>query len=346
MIYLTRSKRYFICGVYLVLAILVSCGQRLPEISPKLITEKTPHDTDDPAIWINPEDAAKSIVFGTDKDEVNGGVYAFDLQGKIIEEKSITGVSYPNNVDIAYGFKLNDSISVDVMLFTEREKNQIRMFSVPDVQPLDNGGFPVFEDDTDLQNRRPMGIALYKDDHTSELYAIVSRKIGPKQNYLYQYKIVSDSIGVHAEQVRKFGAFSGVKEIEAIVVDNELGFVYYSDEMNCIRKYYANPAKGDDELSCFGGEHFKEDIEGIAIAKTGNDSGFLIVSNQQANSFNIFDRSSNKFIKEINLGTTETDGCDVTTLPLGDVFPNGLFVSMNDARDFYFHDLGSLNLKD
>ena len=84
-------------------------------------------------------------------------------------------------------------------------------------------------------------------------------------------------------------------------------------------------------------------LEGIAIAKY-KDKSFLIVSNQQAHTFNIFDLITNAFIKEINLGTTETDGCDVTTQALGDKFPNGLFVSMNNNRNFYFHDLAKLKL--
>ena len=68
------------------------------------------------------------------------------------------------------------------------------------------------------------------------------------------------------------------------------------------------------------------------------------MSNQQSHTFNVFDLKTNAFIKEINLGTTETDGCDVTTQALGDKFPNGLFVSMNNNRNFYFHDLAKLKL--
>jgi 3-phytase len=98
-------------------------------------------------------------------------------------------------------------------------------------------------------------------------------------------------------------------------------------------------------LGCFGSENFKRDIEGISIAKYENDTGFLIVSDQQAHSFSIFDRKTNTFIKQINLGTTETDGCEVTTVPLGNIFSTGLFVSMNDDKTFYFHDLNLLNLK-
>ena len=317
----------------------MSCRHPLPELPAKIITEQTPHDTDDPAIWVNKENPANSLVFGTDKDEVNGGIYAFDLMGKIIPEKSITGLSYPNNVDLAYDFMLPDSTKTDIIMFTEREKNRIRLFSVPDMLELDEGGFPVFNDEPSTDMKRPMGIALYADEETGAIYPIVSRKVGPRSNYLYQYKLVTDSSGIQLRLVRKFGDFSGKKEIEAVAVDNVLGYVYYSDEMHCIHKYYARPDRGNEELSCFGTEHFERDIEGIAIVKNDDGEGYLIVSDQQAHSFSVFDRRTNGFIKQINLGTIETDGCDVTTENLGPMFPNGLFVSMTDSREFYFHDL-------
>ena len=339
MIYLRESKACFL--LVLVLFVLGCKKNNLPVIEPTLITEKTPHDTDDPAIWVNKENPSESIVFGTDKDELNGGVYAFDLEGKIIEEKSITGLSYPNNVDVSYGFKLNDSTTTDVIVFTEREKHQIRLYSIPDMKPLDNGGFPVFTNELEIDKKRPMGVACYSDGDST--YAIVSRKSGPTSNYLHQYQFVSDSTGIRSEFVREFGDFSGKKEIEAIAVDNELGFVFYSDEMNCIHKYYADPSKGNKELTCFGANIFERDIEGIAIVKN-EDKGFLVVSNQQAHSFSVFDRNTNEFVKEINLGTVETDGCDVTTVSLGNKFPHGLFVAMNDSKEFYFYDLKNLNL--
>ena len=331
---------------FLILSVLlfISCKKQLPEIRPTLVTEKVPHDSDDPAIWINKENPEQSIVFGTDKDEVNGGVYAFDLNGKIIKEKSITGISYPNNVDIEYGFKLNDSTDIDILMFTEREKHQIRLFSVPDMVPLDNGGFKVFEDETDTEMKRPMGISIYRNPQTGAISTIVSRKNGPTEGYLYQYELTSDSTGVKATLLRKFGKFSGKKEIEAIAVDDESGYIYYSDEGVGIRKYYANPSKGNDEISLFGGEYFKDDIEGIAIATYANNTGFIIVSNQQDHTFNIFKRGDNAFVKTVNLGTLETDGCDVTTIPLGNKFPKGLFVSMNDGQDFFYHSLDSLKL--
>ncbi len=324
--------------------LLLACKQnKLPAILPDIITESTLNDTDDPAIWINKENPEQSIVFGTDK-ETNGAIYAFDLDGKIIEEKTLRNMKRPNNVDVAYDFQLNDSTTVDILVFTEREKHQIRLFSVPDMIPLDQGGFPVFTDETNLENRLPMGISLYKSPIDGSMYAIVGRKTGPTNNYLYQYALQADSLGVKANLVRKFGSFSGVKEIEAIAVDNAKGYVYYSDEGVCIKKYYAEPNIGDTELACFGGEYFLEDIEGIAIASYPDGTGYIIVSDQQKGQFNIFSRTDNSFLKAVNLSTLATDGCEVVTVPLNDTFPNGLFVAMNDQKNFYFYSLEKLGL--
>lgn len=331
--------------VLLVIGCISACKRgKLPPIAPDVITEFTLNDTDDPAIWVHPADASKSIVFGTDK-ESNGAIYAFDLDGKIIDSKTIRNIQRPNNVDVEYGFRLNDSTFTDVLVFTEREKQQIRMFSVPDMKPLDNGGFKVFTDETLVENKLPMGVSLYKSPKDAKIYAIVGRKTGPREKYLYQYELKSDSTGIQADLVRKFGSFSGQKEIEAIAIDDEKGFVYYSDEGVCIKKYHAEPSMGDDEISCFGGAYFLEDIEGIAIATYPNGKGFLIVSNQQQGEFNIFSRTDNSFIKAVNLSTLETDGCEVVTLPLNNTFLNGLFVAMNDEKNFYFYDLGKLGLE-
>ena len=325
--------------------VMISCRQsRLPKITPNVITEFTLNDTDDPAIWVNPKNPAESIVFGTDK-KTNGAIYAFDLNGKIIQDKTIRDIQRPNNVDIEYGFQLNDSTVTDILVFTEREKQQIRMFSVPDMMPLDGGGFKVFEDEELEENRLPMGVSLYKSPKDATVYAIVGRKTGPAEGYLYQYALNADSLGVSSNYVRKFGKFSGVKEIEAIAVDDENGFVYFSDEGVCIKKYHAEPSMGNEEISCFGGEYFDEDIEGIAIASYTDGHGYLIVSNQQKGEFNIFDRETNAYINAVNLSTTETDGCEVVTVPLNDTFKNGLFVAMNDEKNFYFYDLKRLGLQ-
>ena len=63
-----------------------SCNAQYPSKVkiPIIITEKVRSDSDDPAIWFNKEDPAKSFILGTDKgnDTLDGGLYVFDLNGK------------------------------------------------------------------------------------------------------------------------------------------------------------------------------------------------------------------------------------------------------------------------
>ena len=310
-------------------------------IQPKYITEKVVYDTDDPAIWINKKDPSKSLIIGTDKED-GGGLYVFDLQGKIIKDKTVTGLQRPNNVDIAYDYNLNGK-KIDIAVTTERSKNQLRIFSVPDMKPIDGGGLPVF---TDREEKNPMGLALYTNPKDGLIYAIVGPKDGPAEGYLVQYRIDNAANGtVKLTKIRDFGNYSGVKEIEAIAVDNELGYIYCSDENFGVRKYYADPAKGNEELALFGTKDFGRDIEGISIYKNDDGTGYILISDQQQNTFNVFPREGSKdnphkheLIKSIELMTMESDGSEVTSVNLGDEFPKGIFVGMSTDKTFHIYD--------
>ncbi len=317
---------------------------RPPEIlKPILSTDTVQFDTDDPAIWINPTDASQSLVIGTDKDE-NGALYVFDLQGKILKDKTVKGLKRPNNVDIEYGLMIGGK-PVDVAVVTERMTHQLRVFSLPDMRAVDNGGLPVFEGDTAKMFRDLMGIALYKDSQ-SNVYAIVGRKSGPTEGgYLWQYRLEENGKGsVKATLVRKFGKYSGTKEIESIAVDDELGYVYYSDEGVGVRKYHADPEKGNDELALFAKTGFTEDHEGISIYNAGNRKGYILVSDQGANQFFIFSREGSvnnphdhQLLKIIKVSTSESDGSEVTNVSLNSDFKNGLFVAMSTNKTFQFY---------
>ncbi|MFZ4262323.1 phytase [Sphingobacterium sp. HJSM2_6] len=325
---------------------LTACHSKLAPVAkdaikPTIITEQVPNDTDDPAIWINPKDSSQVIVIGTDKHEKTGGLYAFDMDGKIINK--VVPLDRPNNVDIAYGFKMGDQ-TIDIAVLTERGTNKIRVFSLPDLKPLDQGGIPVFEGE---QERSPMGIALYtqQDSSAHKIYAVVGRKSGPSERYLFQYELIWNGQAVEAEKVREFGQYVGGKEIEAIAVDNELGYIYYSDEGYGIHKYYANPKKGNEELALFGQKDFKSDHEGIAIYKQTDSTGYILVSNQQNNSFNIYPRegsvenaNQHPLLKEIPVSTIECDGADAVSMPIGSKFPKGVLVAMSNGRVFHYYD--------
>ncbi len=324
---------------------LVSCDRNPPvsknAIKPKIITEPAVHDTDDPAIWINEENPAESLIIGTDKDE-DGALMVYNLDGKIIEEKTVRGIKRPNNVDVI-DVKVNDSTNISIAVTTERLANKIRIFCLPDMKPVDNGGIEVFEGEVE---RDPMGIALYRRVSDSVVFAIVGRKTGPTDNYLWQYRLDWDNAGnIKATKVREFGKYSGKKEIEAIAVDHELGYVYCSDEQVGVRKYYADPDKGNAELALFATEGFAGDHEGISIYRTDSVSGYILVSDQQANKFHIYTRegtSANPHehveVKVIDVSAVESDGSEVTHRSLGARFPNGLFVVMSTDKTFHLYD--------
>ncbi len=337
-------KNTYIIAILFLNLFVTSCGNKLAPIrkdavKPTVVTEALPHDTDDPAIWINPNDPAKSLIIGTDKD-TDGGLYAFDLNGKIIAKSEV--LKRPNNVDIAYGLVI-DGKKVDVAVTTERESNKMRIFSLPDLKPIDNGGIAVFDGELE---RDPMGIALYTRASDNAVFAIVGRKSGPSGTYLWQYQLTNAGNGkAGANVVRKFGQYSGKKEIEAIAVDNELGVVYYCDEQFGIRKYKADPALNDNsESALFGRNHFKADNEGIAIYKTTPTTGYILVSNQQANTFLVYPRegvngNTNEYplLAEIPTSTIECDGADVISINLGGQFKNGLFVAMSNGMTFHYY---------
>lgn len=330
--------------------IFTSCGDKLTPVAenaiqPNVITEPTPNDTDDPAIWIHPTDASKSLIVGTDK-EVGGGLYVYDLDGKIVNK--FIDMKRPNNVDIAYGLDIN-GVKTDIAVTTERKANVIRIFSLPDLKPIDNGGIPIFEGEKGEDERDGMGIALYTkviDSITTEIHAVVGRKTGPSGTYLWQYKLSGNPDGnVTAEVLRKFGTYSGKKEIEAIAVDNESGYIYYSDEQTGVRKYYADPEKGNEEIAFFAQNDVKRDHEGIAIYKKDHKTGYILLSNQQNNSFVVYKREGeannpheHKPIAEIPVSAIECDGADATSVNLGSKFPNGIFVAMSNGNVFHIYD--------
>lgn len=329
--------------IYLTSAtLLASCGGgvapvREDALKPAVITAQTVHDTDDPAIWINRSDVMKSLIIGTDKD-TQGALYAFDLEGKIVTKTDT--LKRPNNVDIAYGLPLN-GVPTDIAVATERETNSLRIFRLPDLKPI--GTIPVFGGETE---KAPMGVALYTRPSDSAVFAIVGRKNGPADQYLWQYRLQDNGQGqVTGTVVRKFGRYSGKAEIEAIAVDNRLGYIYYSDETVGVRKYTADPDQHNDaELALFATTGFASDHEGISIYPETDTTGYILVSNQQANTFMVYRREGtagqphqHEFIAEIPVSTIESDGSDITAVPFGSRFPKGLFVAMSNGKVFHYY---------
>jgi 3-phytase len=319
------------------------------EIKPVLATEPVATDADDPAVWVHPADPRRSLILGTDKVAVHGAVVVFDLDGKI--RQTIPNLDRPNNIDVEYGMKVGAQ-ATDIAVFTERLKHRLRVLRIPHnggplVDISSDGGIPVFAGEPG-RRAEPMGVALYKRPGDGAIFAIISRSEGPAEGYLWQYRLDDDGAGkVNGTLVRKFGAYSGTKEIESVAVDDELGYVYYGDELAGIRKYHADPDHPDAgrELAFFGRDGFRGDREGIGIYRLPGGKGFIVATDQlDGNStYHLFRREGRRgnphdhseTVRIVRGGADATDGLEVTSAPLGPKFPRGLMVAMNSrGRNF------------
>ncbi|MBM3422579.1 MAG: phytase [Chlorobi bacterium] len=320
-------------------------------VRPVVITEKVAHDSDDPAIWIDFRDHSQSLILGTDKDE-DGAICVFDLRGRMLKHKCIHGIRRPNNIDVEYGLLL-DGKPVDIAVFTERLTGKLRVFTVPDMTAVDTGGIPVF---TGEKDNAPMGVALYKRQKDGAIYAVVSRKHGPVNGgYLWQYQLEDNGRGgVRATLVRKFGKWSGKKEIEAVAVDDSTGYVYYSDEGYGVRVYHADPQSNDAEreLDLLAERGFDADHEGIAVFSGNDGKRIVAVSDQGAGKLHFFSgagsvgdtRVLHRFMHDVTISAGNTDGIDATSIIRTADFPDGLLVAMSDDRTFHYYSIRDLGL--
>jgi 3-phytase len=293
-------------------------GPQIVDIKPVIATEQVGRDADDPAVWIHPTDPQKSLILGTNKVAApDGALVVLDLEGKV--RQRVTGIDRPNNVDVRG----------DLAAVTERLKSRVRLFHVKESGVTDSGSFPVFEGEQGPA-AAPMGIGLYRRPRDGALFAIVGRKNGPASGYLWQYRID----GTKATKVREFGNYSGGAdgEIEAIAVDDELGFVYYADESCCIRKWHADPdhPRAGREVATFGHEGFQLNREGIAVHEN-----YIVCTDQipGGSHYRLYSRRGNqKNPVAVLKGTADsTDGIEVVSRPMGSRFPNGFLIAMNSS---------------
>jgi len=336
--------------VFLLLICFTAMPSEQPvDITAAVATAPVPTDPDDPAVYIHPTDPARSLILGTNKVRApEGALVVFGLDGKI--RQTIDHLDRPNNVDVEYGLLLGGQ-PTDIAVLTERLQHRLRVFAIGRDGMLSDvsseTGLKVLEG-RQGEASEPMGISLYKRPGDGAIFAVVAPKTGPAQGYLWQYRLLDDGTGkVKAEKVREFGSFSGSGEIEAVAVDDALGYIYYADELDGIHKYHADPdhPQAGAELARFGTAGFQADREGIAIYARDDGTGYILCTDQLDGSsqYRIFRREGapgnphnhSEVIKVVRGGADGTDGLEVTSGSLGPGFPHGLMVAMNSGpRNF------------
>ena len=144
-------------------------------------------DTDDPAIWLHPTSAEKSLVIGVSKNKKatggQAGIGIYNLKGELVKYIYHDRL---NNVDLRYNIAQGSKI-IDLAVASNRDKKALSLFSVSnnDIQLIQ---------DIDLRaanNKKipeePYGLCLGQNKQNGRLYSFSPMKSG----LIYQHAIYS-----------------------------------------------------------------------------------------------------------------------------------------------------------
>lgn len=348
------SLAAIIVGVSIVF--IVGCEMRRPsegsikfgihitkEVTALAETEPVPQNknddsADDPAIWINPENSLNSFVIGTDK---KGGLITYDLNGKKL---NYYAHGCMNNCDLRYGFDVGDK-QVDVLAASNRTLNSIALYFVQ------KGGVLI------PANHKPIiskmrgevyGLCMYRSPRTGKYFVFVNSKAGEVE----QWELLACNSKIDAKLVRAWDL--GI-QTEGMVADDERGVIYIGEEVAGIFKFDAEPegaiAGTLIPMSIEENKNIRYDIEGLAIYRTDNINGYLLASSQGNYSYAVFERQGdNRYLGSFKIvdgkydGADETDGIEVTNVPLGLNYPRGMLI-VQDGYNFNGQELVSQNFK-
>jgi 3-phytase len=297
---------------------------------------------DDPAIWVNPSDPAKSAVVATNKNTSGGGIAVYDLAGKLLQFRKDGAL---NNADIRT-MTLGGKSKV-VVSASNRTTDSLSFYTL---DPATRTLTPV-NARTVSTGWEPYGLCMYTSPTSGKRYVFVTQDNVGKVD---QYELVDAAGKVDAKKVRSLTLSS---QTEGCVADDELGQLFIGEEDKGIWRYGAEPTTGSTRVAIgtVGDGKLTADVEGMTIAKQGDKGGYLIVSSQGNSTYAVYQRGTGTYVKSFSVGAnggidavSETDGLDVTTTPLGSAFPNGLLVVHDHVNtgasttNYKFVDLGQV----
>ncbi|MDP6635766.1 MAG: phytase [Phycisphaerae bacterium] len=315
-------KRVTVClavGFAMILAATADSPKTRP--SPAVVcTSRDVRDQDDMCIWIHPTDRSLSTIITADK--AAHCLFVYDLKGKVLQNTPIRGAA---NIDLRYGFPLAGK-KVDIVALNLRSGGyRIAVFKVdPKTRKLTR------VDNEQIKTSDNYGGTMYRSPKTGKFYFVTTSKPGVVE----QFELSDDGKGkVKGLKVRTWD--SGYSE--GAVGDDIAGKIYIGQENKGVWEIGGEPTDPTPgKLILKVGQHgLKADVEGLAIYRfAGGKEGYLLVSNQGAHNFKVFDLSGgHKLIGTFAVtGSQETDGIDVTNVNLGGKFAKGLFACHSNRK--------------
>ena len=272
---------------------------------------------DDPAIWVNREEPAKSRILGTNK-KLGLGIY--DLEGR---ELQFLERGRLNNVDIRQQVILGNKPR-NIAVATNRTNLSLDLFEIED------SGYVQWVLEQPLPFEDPYGVCMYQST-SGELFVFANDKNGTYQ----QWQVSAPRGPLKLKLVREFKVES---QPEGCAADDATDTLYLGEEQVGIWQMAADPAVNTTMqlLDHVDKGNLVADVEGMDVYRRDASTAYLVVSSQGDFSYAVYDLTDNnaylgsfKIIdnRELKIdGVEETDGLAVTATALGDKFPNGMLV--------------------
>ncbi|NWG15717.1 MAG: phytase [Chloroflexi bacterium] len=316
----------FVKLLFLVLGLLVvfpAAAQDAEVLDVFAVAETDPSPGDGataPLIWLHPTDLVQSLVIGTDD---NSGIGVYDLDGRLLSFEEQYGPM--GGADLRYGFG-----SQGAALIAAGVSDEARMVFFT-IEPETRALVLVGEVATNI---RLAGVCLYHSPLTRVFYAVGFSEYGEVE----QYALSEDDGELRPTLAR---AINVGGELEGCATDDALRRLYFAEGENLVWRYGAEPEDGiQRRIVDFVGGHISEEIEGLTVYTTADAAGYLIVTNEKADSLLLYERAGdNRFVGEFRVRAGETadavsepTGVTVSNLPLDARFPQGLFVTSDDVN--------------
>lgn len=272
---------------------------------------------DDPAIWRNAVDPAKSLIVGTDK---KGGLYVYNLKGEQLSFLEAAGLNNVDLVELADGRVLvaasdrSDLANAHIHLsLLDTAKGTLNPIKRVQVGPGEGYGICLSQPGDD---------------------GFVSIFSAPKNGTIYQTRL---SIGALDGVVGMRSLAQVPSQPEGCVVDDRTNTLYIGEEAAGIWAIDINTGK-KELVAPTGTGMIVPDLEGLALATEGDDSGYLVASSQGDNAYAVYRLPGMDPVGRFRIAagefgaTEETDGIELDPRSFGPDFPAGLFIAQDGVN--------------